>query len=150
MTPAPPRFHLAFPVHDLESTERWYVDGLGCRRGRRSPEALVLELGGHQLVAHLERSAAKPQPGIYPRHFGLVFSTEGELEGLERRARARDLRFGLAPRTRFKGTALEHRSLFLIDPSGNWLEFKHYRHPEAITGLGDLPHVGDPAPPSRQ
>ncbi len=138
-----PLFHLAFPVSDLEATERWYVQGLGCRRGRRSAEALVLELGGHQLVAHLERALPPAQKGIYPRHFGLVFATAQELNALERRALEQRLRQGGEPRWRFPGTPLEHRSVFLIDPSGNWLEFKHYVNPEAITGLGDHQQVGE-------
>ncbi len=138
-----PVFHLSFPVLDLESTERWYVDGLGCRRGRRSAEALVLGLGGHQLVAHRVNRPPEPQAGIYPRHFGLIFSERAELEQLEARARAAVLRFAAPAKTRFPGTPLEHRSLFLIDPSGNWLEFKHYRDPEAVTGHGDIETVGE-------
>ncbi|EAQ73776.1 MULTISPECIES: VOC family protein [unclassified Synechococcus] len=142
MSPSP-LFHLAFPVVDLEATEHWYVQGLGCRRGRRSAEALVLELGGHQLVAHLEPGPPQNQKGIYPRHFGLVFASAEELDSLEQRAHAQGLRLGGEPRLRFAGTPLEHRSLFLIDPSGNWLEFKHYSNPEAITGLEDHHLVGE-------
>ncbi|CAK6696290.1 hypothetical protein BBFGKLBO_02020 [Synechococcus sp. CBW1107] len=138
-----PLFHLAFPVVDLEATEHWYVQGLGCRRGRRSAEALVLELGGHQLVAHLEPGEPQTQKGIYPRHFGLVFASSEELDALEQRARAQGLRLEGEPRLRFSGTPLEHRSLFLIDPSGNWLEFKHYSNPEAITGLESCQQVGE-------
>jgi extradiol dioxygenase family protein len=137
-------FHLSFPAIDLDATERWYVEGLGCRRGRRSADALVLGLGGHQLVAHRVEAPLPAQKGIYPRHFGLVFAEAAELEALERRARDQKLDFAGQPRTRFPGSPLEHRSFFLIDPSGNWLEFKHYRHPEAITGRGDLALVGEP------
>lgn len=140
---APPLFHLAFPVLDLESTERWYVDGLGCRRGRRSADALVLGLGGHQLVAHRVDLPPQRQTGIYPRHFGLIFADLGELEALEARARSAGLEFAGPVTTRFPGMPLEHRSLFLIDPSGNWLEFKHYADPEAITGHGTFTSVGE-------
>ncbi|MCP9885899.1 glyoxalase [Synechococcus sp. ATX 2A4] len=162
-------FHLSFPVFDLAATESWYVDGLGCRRGRRSATALVLGLGGHQLVAHLVpdqgpdqgpdpvldcgAQALQPlQRGIYPRHFGLVFAEASAFEALEQRARQQQLRFGVDAKTRFPGELLEHRSFFLIDPSGNWLEFKWYAQPEAVIGLADLDRVGesspDPAPPS--
>lgn len=137
-------FHLSFPAVDLDATERWYVEGLGCRRGRRSADALVLGLGGHQLVAHRVTAPLPTQSGIYPRHFGLVFPEAGELEALERRARQQQLHFARNRNTRFPGSPLEHLSFFLIDPSGNWLEFKHYRHPEAITGLGDHNLVGEP------
>lgn len=138
-------FHLSFPVSDLEATERWYVDGLGCRPGRRSPEALILDVGGHQLVAQLLRPDAElpTQPGIYPRHFGLVFDSPAPWQKLLDRARAAGLRFGVEPRCRFAGQQLEHHTFFLIDPSGNWLEFKHYRDPEAVLGCRERSLVGD-------
>ena len=46
-------FHLAFPIHDVEATLRFYMDGLGCTVGRRSKQAVTLGLAGHQLVAHV-------------------------------------------------------------------------------------------------
>lgn len=142
------QFHLSFPVTDLDATERWYVDGLGCQRGRRSHEALVLGLGGHQLVAHLEPAALATQRGVYPRHFGLVLAEPEELANLEERARAQGLHFGAQPRLRYPGSPLEHRSFFLIDPSGNWLEFKHYRLREAILGASNFQLVGEKTDPS--
>ena len=142
-----PCFHLSIPATDLEATERWYVDGLGCRAGRRSSEALILDLGGHQLVAQRcrEELMQPEQPGIYPRHFGLVLETGSAWQQLLERARAAGLRFGVQPKCRFAGERLEHHTFFLIDPSGNWLEFKHYSHPEAILGCQELAVVGDAA-----
>lgn len=139
-------FHLSIPAHDLDITEQWYVSGLGCRPGRRSGQALILELGGHQVVAQLEKQTAEPlQKGIYPRHFGLIFSELGEWQRLSARAREAGLRFGVEPKCRYPGEDLEHHTFFLIDPSGNWLEFKHYIHPEAIFGCTDRTLVGDEA-----
>jgi len=140
-----PRFHLSIPAIDLEVSRRWYVDGLGCRAGRCSPEALILDLAGHQLVAQRLRQAdaPPPQPGIYPRHFGLVFDDAATWQALLDRVRAAGLRFGVEPKCRFPGQVLEHHTFFLIDPSGNWLEFKHYRHPEAVLGCHDQAVVGD-------
>ena len=34
--------------------------------------------------------------------------------------------------TRFEGLAEEHRTFVLLDPSGNLLEFKHYRDPRMM------------------
>lgn len=138
-----PCFHLSIPVSDLEATEQWYVNGLGCVAGRRSSHALILDLGGHQLVAQLQQTPEPAQNGIYPRHFGLVFR---ELEAWNRQleqAQGAGLRFGVEPKRRFEGQLLEHHTFFLIDPSGNWLEFKHYSHPEAILGCRDQAVVGD-------
>ena len=142
-TASPALFHLAFPVHDLDLAEAFYVEGLGCSRGRRSAEALVLNFGGHQLVAHLEPRPLQPQGSIYPRHFGLIFEQHSALLALEQRAMAQGLKLGSPLRRRFAGTALEHSTLFLIDPSGNWLEFKHYADPTAILGQTHTTGVGD-------
>ena len=139
-----PRFHLSIPSSDLDATEHWYVHGLGCVPGRRSAYALILDLGGHQLVA--QRIADPPQPlqsGIYPRHFGLVFAQLSDWEALLARARKAGLRFGVEPKCRFAGEELEHHSFFLIDPDHNWLEFKHYRHSDAVLGCRHHDQVGD-------
>jgi extradiol dioxygenase family protein len=138
----PPRFHLSIPSSDLATTARWYVEGLGCTPGRRSDQALILDLGGHQLVAQLSRPGPR-QTGIYPRHFGLVFAALPEWEQWRERAQRAGLRFGVAPKCRYGGEELEHRTFFLIDPDHNWLEFKHYRHAEAILGCRHLGQVGD-------
>ena len=139
------RFHLSIPCGDLDQTHRWYVDGLGCIAGRRSEHALILDLGGHQVVAQQVPAgrAEAPQPGIYPRHFGLVFATAEPWQALLERARLQGLRFGLEPRCRFAAGPLEHHTFFLIDPSDNWLEFKHYLDPEAALGLRECGQVGD-------
>jgi len=136
-------FHLAFPVHDLEEARRFYVDGLGCVLGRVSSRAITLGLAGHQLVGHLTSAAAEPQSGIYPRHFGLIFSAKKDWMTLADRAKARGLRFYQEPRLRFEGTPIEHATFFLEDPSRNLLEFKHYKNESAIFGEREHPRVGD-------
>lgn len=137
-------FHMAFPVHDLEAAKRFYVEGLGCGLGRTSARAITLQLGGHQLVAHLTDHAIESQTGIYPRHFGLIFSSEREWQELAEQAQKRGLEFYQKPRRRFEGTPLEHATFFLEDPSKNLLEFKHYKHDSAIFGEQGDGRVGDP------
>lgn len=137
-------FHLSIPAHDLEITERWYVDTLGCLPGRRSPHGLILDFGGHQLVAQLTEQMEPSQPGIYPRHFGLVLAELDQWQTLRDRIASRKLAFAIPPKCRYQGEILEHHTFFLVDPSGNWLEFKHYSHPEAILGCEDQKAVGDP------
>jgi len=138
------RFHLSIPSADLAATERWYVEGLGCDVGRRSAQALILNLGGHQLVAQLTPPSSEPlQQGIYPRHFGLVCDTLAAWQVLRERAEGAGMRFGVEPKLRFFGDVLEHHTFFLIDPDHHWLEFKHYANPEAIFGCRDRQTVGD-------
>lgn len=136
-------FHLAFPIHDVEATLRFYVDGLGCSVGRRSKQAVTLGLAGHQLVAHLVPNQPSKQQGIYPSHFGLVFLSLEEWQALGIRAKAQGLAFYQQPRVRFPGTRIEHRTFFLEDPSHNLLEFKHYTYESAIFGEQDFTEVGD-------
>lgn len=140
-------FHLAFPVHDLEEAKRFYVDGLGCTLGRQSSEAMVMEFHNHQIVAQLTTEPLAPQKGIYPRHFGLVFTDEEEWQAVVERAKTRGLKFYQQPRRRFPGTRLEHQTFFLEDPSHNLLEFKHYTHDTAIFGEHDASIIGDETEP---
>jgi extradiol dioxygenase family protein len=136
-------FHLAFPVHNLAAARKFYVEGLGCLAGRRSEQALILGLAGHQLVAHLTQRKLPRQRGIYPRHFGLVFHALKDWEGLLQRAKRRKLKFYSEPKIRFPGMPLEHRSFFLQDPSGNLLEFKYYKFASAVFGKRGLKKVGE-------
>ncbi|MBL1175945.1 VOC family protein [Pantanalinema sp. GBBB05] len=136
-------FHLAFPVNDLALTKAFYVDGLGCELGRESTQSVILNLYGHQLVAHLTDEPLPPQRGIYPRHFGLVFTVETDWETLLERSQHHQLNFYQAPKHRFPNSPLEHRTFFLADPAHNLLEFKYYRHPDAIFGQRQFMQIGD-------
>lgn len=136
-------FHLAFPVSDLKAAKKFYVGGLGLKAGRESAHSLILNFHGHQIVAQLSAEKPRTQKGIYPRHFGLVFSERKEWERLLRRAKKKNLRFYQKPRVRYEGLSVEHRTFFLQDPSGNLLEFKHYSKPAAVFGLKGFKKVGD-------
>jgi extradiol dioxygenase family protein len=140
-------FHLAFPIHDIEAAKRFYVEGLGCRLGRESSQAVTLGLADHQLVAHIVEDSQREQKGIYPRHFGLVFLSKTQWQDFADRAKAKGLRFYQQPRVRFPGTRIEHHTFFLQDPSENLLEFKHYTHESAIFGERDFREVGDVSAP---
>ncbi|MDE3019026.1 MAG: VOC family protein [Nitrospirota bacterium] len=135
-------FHLAFPITDAAEAKRFYVEGLGCSLGRESASAVVLELMGHQLVGHLAERTER-QKGIYPRHFGLIFTLESDWQALADRAKAKGLTFYQQPRRRFPGTPIEHATFFLEDPFHNLLEFKWYKHESAIFGERGFTQVGD-------
>lgn len=136
-------FHLAFPVTDIEQTKSFYADGLGCEVGRESRNAVILNLYGHQLVAHVTKEPLTPQKGIYPRHFGLIFTSEADWESLLRRVQQRELLFYEQPKHRFSGEVTEHRTFFLQDPFYNLMEFKFYRHFEAVFGRSEFAQIGD-------
>ncbi|PPJ64733.1 VOC family protein [Cuspidothrix issatschenkoi] len=136
-------FHLAFPVSNIPQTKAFYIDGLGCTPGRESAHALILNLYGHQLVAHITKNILTPQKAIYPRHFGLIFTVEDTWQELLTRAKNKDLKFREEPKYRFNESILEHRTFFLEDPFYNLIEFKYYRYPDAIFGNAEYTAIGD-------
>ncbi len=112
----PTIFHLAFPVSDIAQAKAYYVNGLGCIPGRENRHALILNLYGHQLVAHVTKEPLTPQRGIYPRHFGLIFTSEDDWQYLLLRAQQYQLPFREEPKHRFVGTPLEHSTFFFRRP----------------------------------
>lgn len=136
-------FHLAFPIENIPDTKRFYVDGLGCKVGRETAKSIILNLYGHQLVAHMTAPSSPPQQGIYPRHFGIVFPTLTDWQSLHDRATSQQLTFYQAAKHRFVGEITEHHTFFLVDPFANLLEFKYYTHSAAIFGASEFDRIGD-------
>jgi extradiol dioxygenase family protein len=136
-------FHLAIPINDIAQAKAFYHSGLGCQIGRETSQAIILNFYGHQVVAHMTTEILTPQKGIYPRHFGLIFPSESDWEAILERAREKDLSFYQPPKHRFEGQLTEHRTFFLEDPFFNFLEFKFYRHSEAIFSGRELSAIGD-------
>ena len=136
-------FHLAFPIENIPDTKQFYVDGLGCTVGREAANSIILNLFGHQLVAHITDKPIPAQAGIYPRHFGLVFATLTDWQTLLDRSITQQLKFYQSAKHRFPGAITEHRTFFLEDPFGNLLEFKYYTHTEAIFGASEFSQIGD-------
>jgi extradiol dioxygenase family protein len=127
-------FHLAIPVHDLDEAQHFYVTLLGCKLARRYPDRITLDFFGDQLVCHLTETGppAGKALSLYPRHFGVTFRETADFEALHNCAVIRKIPFFYDISTRFEATAEEHRTFVLLDPSGNLLEFKHYRDPRMM------------------
>jgi extradiol dioxygenase family protein len=133
-----PPFHLAFPVHDLASSRAFYGTLLGCREGRSTSEWVDFEFHGHQIVAHLTGDAGITGPtnrvdghDVPVRHFGVILEWEA-WEELAGRLREAGVRFIIEPGIRFRGLPGEQATMFLLDPSGNALEFKAFRDQASI------------------
>ncbi|MGH8211637.1 MAG: VOC family protein [Rhodanobacteraceae bacterium] len=127
-----PPFHLAFPVHSLEAARAFYGGLLGCPEGRSSDAWVDFDFHGHQIVAHLapeksHDSLARDVDGdqVPVPHFGLVLSMD-HWQALAEKLRAAGTRFVIEPHVRFEGQPGEQATLFLLDPSGNALEFKAF------------------------
>ena len=132
MSDARPRFHLAFPVTDLEAARSFYTSVLDCRVGRQAPRWIDFDFQGHQITAHLvdgmDAMDSNPVDGdrVPARHFGLILPWE-EWQALVQRLREAGTEFLIEPKIRFPGRAGEQATLFLRDPAGNALEFKSFR-----------------------
>lgn len=125
-------FHLAIPVHDLAAAEYFYVDLLGCKLARRYPDRITLDFFGDQLVCHLTEGTPATPGSLYPRHFGVTFRDPADFEALHALAVTRKAPLFADVSTRFEAMVEEHRTFVLLDPSGNLLEFKHYRDPRMM------------------
>jgi extradiol dioxygenase family protein len=127
-----PRFHLAFPVRDLAEARAFYGGLLGCAEGRSSEAWVDFDFHGHQIVAHLAPEEAghrqtNPVDGedVPVRHFGVILSLPA-WRALADRLTAAGTDFVIPPQVRFRGEPGEQATMFLLDPSGNALEFKAF------------------------
>ena len=137
-----PPFHLAFPVDDLAAARHFYGELLGCPEGRSAGHWVDFDLHGHQIVAHLapdavRRRATNPVDGeaVPVPHFGLVLAMD-EWRTLADRLQSADVEFVIPPTVRFAGEPGEQATMFLLDPSGNALEFKAMADPTKLFATG--------------
>ncbi|MGZ8997495.1 MAG: VOC family protein [Allosphingosinicella sp.] len=137
-----PPFHLAFPVHDLEAARAFYGGLLGCREGRSAATWVDFDFFGHQIVAHLDPSIrpgrhSNPVDGhdVPVPHFGVVLDMAA-WKRLAARMEEAGIHFVIAPGVRFEGEPGEQATMFFLDPSGNALELKAMRDPDALFSKG--------------
>lgn len=136
---AVPPFHLAIPVHDIEAARAFYGGTLGLPRGRSDVKWTDWDLHGHQLVTHEvggERAAvagSNPVDGheVPVPHFGVVLDVDG-FKALAGKLRDAGTDFVIEPYVRFEGEPGEQWTMFLLDPSGNALEFKAFADPAQL------------------
>jgi extradiol dioxygenase family protein len=135
-------FHVALQVRDIAEARRFYGETLGCSEGRSAPDWVDFNLYGHQLVCHLNpelgssgriRTHFNPVDGhgVPVPHCGVVLEP-AQWRELAERLQSRELEWVIEPTTRFRGLPGEQSTLFILDPSGNALEFK------AFEDLGQL------------
>ena len=137
-----PRFHLAFPVDDLEAARSFYGEVLGCAQGRESESWIDFDFHGHQIVAHLSpelcgENPANPVDGqqVPVRHFGLLLDYDA-FDALAERLKAAGADFVIEPYLRFEGQAGEQKTMFIRDPAGNALEFKAFADDAQVFATG--------------
>ena len=126
-----PPFHLAFPVHDLDSARAFYGQLLGCAEGRSSSQWIDFNFFGHQIVAHLAPEECAPVSSsgvdnrqVPVRHFGAILDMQTWSELADKLAGK--VTFLIEPYTRFAGEPGEQATMFFADPSGNAIELKAF------------------------
>lgn len=132
------RFHYAFKVKDIGSTRRFYVDLLGCEEGRSTDTWIDFNFFGNQLSAHVSKDfpeldycgrvdgASVPIP-----HFGCLLEPD-EFRRIQQKLEEEQINFVLKPQTRYEGKAGEQLTMFVLDFSGNPIEFKAFSNDAEI------------------
>ena len=127
-------FHLAIPVHDIDSARTFYGDVLGFARGRSDERWTDWDFDGHQVVTHQVDNHSNAVAGTNPvdghdvpvPHFGLVLTVD-RFQELATRLVDAGTDFIIEPYARFAGEPGEQWTMFFLDPSGNALEFKAFK-----------------------
>ncbi len=129
---------MAFPVRDLAEARAFYGDLLGCPEGRSSDQWIDFDFFGHQIVAHLSPDEVGHKghndvdgDSVPVRHFGAILCMK-DWQRLADRLTEKKISFILEPGIRFEGLPGEQATFFVLDPSGNALEFKAFHDDSAI------------------
>ena len=129
-------FHVAIQVRDLEEARAFYGDLLGFAEGRSDSHWIDYNFFGHQFVVHWNPNLGRDGTitshyngvdghGVPVPHFGVVLDLDRWQEMADRLT-AYAVRFVIEPTIRFQGQVGEQRTFFLLDPTGNALEFKAF------------------------
>jgi uncharacterized protein len=131
-----PPFHLALPVHNLETSYQFYIEILGCTTGRSAKHWLDINFWGHQVSLHLcEKQEAigtnsVDHDEVPVRHFGVILPWKDWhklKEDLLNGEYSTEVIWVIEPKIRFRGEIGEQATMFIKDPSGNVLEFKSFQ-----------------------
>lgn len=109
---------------------------MGCEEGRSSESWVDFDFFGHQIVAHVAHVGDRTHNevdghSVQVPHFGVVLKWN-EWHKLADELTSKNVQFAIEPYTRFDGQPGEQATMFVIDPSGNALEFKAFRDPSKL------------------
>ena len=133
-------FHLAIPVSDLDRANDFYVNMLGCSKGRSSTKWIDFNFYGHQLVCHeVKKSVNKNSNDVDGNnipvpHFGIILGWD-QFQKLSANLQSKNINFIIEPTIRFKGKVGEQAIMFLKDPSDNAIEFKSFKNNDEVFNI---------------
>lgn len=126
-------FHYAFKVIDIESTRKFYANILGCKEGRSAESWIDFDFFGNQISAHVGQVDRKlDYCGIVDGisvpipHFGCLL-TEQQFELTRQKIEEAGIDFIVRPQIRYEGQISQQLTMFILDFSGNPLEFKSFK-----------------------
>lgn len=132
-------FHLSTVVHSLDAARQFYKAILGQPELRATATSLHLDFFGSQLTLHevagynARSYHMEVDAEIVPvPHFGAALPLETFQDAAQRLKKANHP-FVLEPHVRFKDKPWEQWVLFILDPSGNAIEMKHFTKLPALT-----------------
>jgi len=131
-----PPFHIAVQVRNIAETRAFYTKVLGCIEGRYAETWVDFNFFGHQFVCHLNSNIGAngkirsfhnsvDNHDVPIPHCGIILAMD-DWKKLAEKLQNEDVDFVIEPYIRFKGLAGEQATMFLMDPSGNALEFKGF------------------------
>lgn len=131
-------FHFAFKVKDIESTRKFYVDILGCPEGRSTAHWIDFDFFGNQLSAHISSSIPSPDycgnvdgVSVPIPHFGCVLDIV-QFEQVQKNMEENNIDFIIKPQKRYENEKGEQLTMFVLDFSGNPIEFKAFKNQEEM------------------
>ena len=133
-------FHLAIPVLDLVAAKDFYINVLGCSKGRSSTKWIDFNFYGHQLVCHEVKESINKNMNdvdgnnIPVPHFGIILDWR-EFHCLSTDLQSKNINFIIEPTIRFKGKVGEQAIMFLKDPSDNAIEFKSFKNNDEVFNI---------------
>ena len=131
------KFHLAIPVHNIKEAKYFYGTLLNCSQGRSSDTWVDYNFYGHQLVIHLDTNIKSKSynsvdgESVPIPHFGLVLKWE-DWELMREKLEKENIEFIINPYIRFEGEVGEQATMFIKDPSNNFIEFKSFKNDQYI------------------
>ncbi len=126
-----PIFHLSIPVRDLEEAVDFYGSQLDAEIGRKTDEfADALVFGAQVTLQNDPGSVTSPMPRT--RHFGATLPWN-HWEQIASRFTGGPIVVE-SPTISYVGEPIEQGKMMIVDPSGNLIEIKAYRHPGNVLG----------------
>lgn len=131
-------FHYAFKVTDLTLARKFYIDLLGCQEGRSTDHWVDFNFFGHQLSAHLsdhlptlDYCGTVDGTSVPIPHFGCLLSINDFLT-IQQKLENANVEFIIPPQKRYPGQTGEQLTMFVLDFSGNPLEFKSFSQDDEV------------------